>query len=113
MIDDDFQFPVLFARYISRNDTPNEKKYNFLMKTRNGRKNLELILLNLNYVLNSSIKYANSKKAIDLVKFPKINSTCISASWRDSRAGYGGGCYAMDVNVVWVPEAIKSIVNIF
>lgn len=109
MVDDDFQLPILFARYISRDDISNERKYNFLTKIIGGRSNLELILLNLAHVLSSSIKYVVSKKPVDLVRFP----SCMSASWRDSRVGYGGGCYAMDVNVVWVPEAIRSIITVF
>src|SRR2546422_6258470 len=37
----------------------------------------------------------------------------ISASWRDSRAGYAGGRFAMDVNVIWVPHALEAIGTIF
>ena len=33
----------------------------------------------------------------------------ISSSWRDSRAGYGGGRFAMDVNAIWVPRALEGI----
>src|SRR5205814_360416 len=30
-------------------------------------------------------------------------------SWRDSRVGYAGGRFAFDVNVVWVPAALRAI----
>jgi len=34
---------------------------------------------------------------------------CHPGSWRDSRVGYAGGCFAFDVNVVWVPAALRAI----
>jgi hypothetical protein len=37
---------------------------------------------------------------------------CHPGSWRDSRVGYAGGCFAFDVNVVWVPQALRGIVAI-
>jgi hypothetical protein len=33
----------------------------------------------------------------------------MSASWRDSGAGYAGGRFAMDVNAIWVPAALESM----
>jgi len=84
MIDDDFQLPALVAKYINRGDLDDKRKKNFLMRVNKiGRSNLELIL----------IKYAQREKPTDLIKFPVKNSTCISASWRDSEARYSGGCY--------------------
>src|SRR5437870_13521158 len=42
-----------------------------------------------------------------------FRSHWISASWRDSRVGYAGGRFAMDVNVIWVPHALEAIGTIF
>jgi hypothetical protein len=33
-------------------------------------------------------------------------------SWRDSRVGYAGGRFAFDVNVVWVPAALRAVITI-
>src|SRR5207237_10070591 len=30
-------------------------------------------------------------------------------SWRDSRVGYADGRFAMDINAIWVPQALESI----
>jgi hypothetical protein len=49
-------------------------------------------------------------RATKLVSFPKRDAThWRSASWRDSDAGYAGGRFAMDVNAIWVPQALESI----
>jgi len=48
--------------------------------------------------------------ATNLVSFPRApDGHWISASWRDSRVGYGGGRFAMDVNVIWVPHALEAV----
>jgi hypothetical protein len=52
-------------------------------------------------------------RATNLVSFPKRDSThWRSASWRDSDAGYAGGRFAMDINVIWVPNALRAISTI-
>ena len=44
------------------------------------------------------------------MSFPRRDAThWRSASWRDSDAGYAGGRFAMDINVIWVPKALRSI----
>src|SRR5439155_6925878 len=54
--------------------------------------------------------YARDPVAMNLVSFPRApDGTWISASWRDSRAGYGGGRFAMDVNAIWVPHALEAV----
>src|SRR3989454_2800202 len=53
---------------------------------------------------------ARDPVATNLVSFPRApDGHWISASWRDSRAGYGGGRFAMDVNVIWVPHALEAV----
>jgi len=50
------------------------------------------------------------QRPTNLVSFPRLDSVrWRSASWRDSDAGYARGRFAMDINVIWVPEALKSI----
>jgi hypothetical protein len=46
---------------------------------------------------------------MNLIEFPLRDSVNRrSASWRDSDAGYAGGRFAMDVNAVWVPQALDA-----
>jgi hypothetical protein len=106
MIDDDFQLPVVAARYFADPRIPAERKRLFL-----GVANrLARLVANLDYVARHAAPYARSPIATNLVSFPRgSDGRWISASWRDSRAGYGGGRFAMDVNVVWVPHALASI----
>src|SRR5207244_276854 len=65
---------------------------------------------NLAFVARKAAPYARDPVAMNLVSFPRApDGTWISASWRDSRAGYGGGRFAMDVNVIWVPHALEAV----
>jgi hypothetical protein len=57
--------------------------------------------------------YVEDPRPMNLVGFPKRDAThWRSASWRDSDAGYAGGRFAMDINVIWVPKALESIATI-
>ncbi len=106
MIDDDFQLPVVAARYVADPRVSVERKRRFL-----GVENrLARLVANLDYVARHAAPYARNPIATNLVSFPRgSDGRWISASWRDSRAGYGGGRFAMDVNVIWVPHALESI----
>ncbi|HEU5185207.1 MAG TPA: hypothetical protein VFU01_11600, partial [Gemmatimonadaceae bacterium] len=45
--------------------------------------------------------------------FPRRpNGTYFPGSWRDSNAGYGNGRFAMDINAIWVPEALAACATI-
>ena len=106
MIDDDFQLPVVAARYVADPRVSAERKRRFL-----GVENrLARLVANLDFVARHGAPYARNPIATNLVSFPRgSDGRWISASWRDSRAGYGGGRFAMDVNVIWVPHALESI----
>lgn len=117
MLDDDFQLPVLAARYLSRPDIPDQRKHAFL-QARSGRgdatSRLTLLLGNLLYVSQSSRPYVEHPVAENLVGFPKLDGQrWLSGSWRDSGAGYANGRFAMDINAIWVPKALASIETIF
>jgi hypothetical protein len=106
MIDDDFQLPVVAARYLADPRVPADRKRRFL---RAGG-HLERLVSNLAFVVQKAAPYARDPVATNLVSFPRApDGTWISASWRDSRAGYGGGRFAMDVNVIWVPHALEGV----
>src|SRR2546426_8588647 len=73
-------------------------------------RHLQRLVTNLAYVTRQAAAYARNPVATNLVGFPRdAEGRWISASWRDSRAGYGGGRFAMDVNVIWVPHALEAV----
>jgi len=60
-------------------------------------------------VARRAAPYARDPVATNLVSFPHASDGIWrSASWRDSRVGYGGGRFAMDVNVIWMPRALEA-----
>jgi len=116
MIDDDFQLPVLVSHYLAHKEISNSKKLNFF-KSKISKNDpstiLSLLLRNLVYITNNASAYIKDPNVLNLISFIKSeDGHWQSASWRDSRAGYANGRFAMDVNVIWVPNALKSIQNI-
>jgi hypothetical protein len=111
MIDDEFQLPVLAARYLADPDVPRARKRAFLYDSSGGDgPRLTLLLRELALVARQTRAYADDPRAENLVSFPKRDSIhWRSASWRDSDAGYGGGRFAMDVNATWAPHALGAI----
>ena len=106
MVDDDFQLPVVAARYLADPRVSADRKRRFLAAE--GR--LARLVSNLAFVTRQAQPYARRPVATNLVSFPRApDGHWISASWRDSRAGYGGGRFAMDVNVIWVPHALEAV----
>ena len=105
MIDDDFQLPILIGRFLTDPEIAIEKKRAFL----EGR--LPGILRNFCYVSEETHAYVDHPDAMHLVSFPQEEGKWISSSWRDSGAGYAGGRFAMDVNVIFVPNALQSIAS--
>ena len=104
MVDDDFQFPVLVARYLTTSAIAPERKRAFLRGTDGPQRETRLVRLlrNLAFVA----RRAESSNLVSFARRP--DGRWASSSWRDSNAGYGGGRYAMDVNVVWVPAALAA-----
>src|SRR5207247_7478088 len=88
---------------------PADRKRPFLRE----EPHLARLVSNLAFVARKAAPYTRSPVATNLVSFPRASDgesrdRWISASWRDSRAGYGGGRFAMDVNVLWVPHALAA-----
>src|SRR5204863_978875 len=78
-----------------------------------GETRLALLLKELGLVSSLTQPYVQAPRATNLVSFPKRDSVhWRSASWRDSDAGYAGGRFAMDINVIWVPKALEAIATI-
>jgi hypothetical protein len=114
MIDDDFQLPILVARYLSRADVPADRKRRFLTDPAgSGQSRLDALVRNLAFVTELAHPYAELPAATNLVSFFHRDANgWLPGSWRDSRVGYGGGRFAMDVNVVWVPKALEAVASI-
>jgi hypothetical protein len=116
MVDDEFQFPVLVATYLTDARVMPARKRSFLAATDAANPNasrLALLLRNLMLVADLTSTYVQEPSAENLVAFPaRREGGYAAASWRDSGVGYGGGRFAMDVNVIWVPRALASIATI-
>jgi hypothetical protein len=114
MIDDEYQLPVLEARYLTDSAVPAARKRAFLLDTADGGgPRLSRMLREMALVATQTRPYVEDPRAINLVSFPKRDSVhWRSASWRDSDAGYAGGRFAMDVNAIWVPQALEGIATI-
>ena len=107
MVDDDFQLPVVAGHYFADASVPNARKRAFV------RRWGDALRKNLAYVMHQAAPYAHDPVATKLVSFKRDpDGYCHPGSWRDSRVGYAGGCFAFDVNVVWVPQALRAIVAI-
>jgi len=110
MIDDEFQLAVLAGRWLGDPGVPAARKRAFLLDSSDGGgSRLEHLLRELALVSRMTAAYVSDQVASNLVSFPPRDSGQWSAaSWRDSRVGYAGGRYAMDVNAIWVPHALAS-----
>ena len=107
MVDDDFQLPVVAGRYFANARVSNTRKQAFV------RRWGAALRQNLAYVAAQAAPYARDPVAKSLVSFKRdADGWCHPGSWRDSRVGYAGGCFAFDVNVVWVPAALRAIGSI-
>jgi len=107
MVDDDFQLPVVAGNYFADAGVPNARKRAFV------RRWGDALRKNIGYVMHRAAPYAHDPVATNLVSFKRdADGYCHPGSWRDSRVGYAGGCFAFDVNVVWVPQALRAIVTI-
>jgi hypothetical protein len=114
MIDDEYQLPVLAARYLADSAVPRERRRAFLLDSDSGGKpRLAGLLRELGLVARGTRAYAENPRVLNLVSFPRRDSVhWRSASWRDSDAGYAGGRFAMDVNAIWVPQALEAMATI-
>jgi hypothetical protein len=85
-------------------------KRDFLLNRAEGSTRLVRMLRELALLGELTAPYARDPIAANLVSFAQRDSgRWESQSWRDSRAGYAGGRYAMDVNAVWAPRALEAM----
>jgi len=111
MLDDEFQLPIVEARYLADTTVPTAQKRTFLLQADSGgATHLGLMLRELALVAEETRAYVQDPQPANLVAFERLDSTrWRSSSWRDSDAGYGGGRYAMDINAIWAPRALEAI----
>lgn len=114
MLDDEFQLPVLAARYLANPAVSSARKLAFLLdSTDGGVPRVVLLLRELALVSRLAAPYGRDPLVANLVGSPRLDSThWRSVSWRDSNAGYANGRYAMDINAIWVPRALEGISTI-
>ncbi|MDB4893437.1 MAG: hypothetical protein JWL61_5292 [Gemmatimonadetes bacterium] len=111
MIDAEYQFPIIVARWLSDNRVSAARKRAFLLdKSDGGENRLTRLTREIALVARATAPYAANPLASNLISFaPRDSGRWASQSWRDSNVGYAGGRYAMDVNVVWAPHALESV----
>jgi len=111
MLDDKFQFPVLVSRWIADPGVSSAHKREFLLDAKDsGEPRIVRLARALEVVARLSAPYARDAVATNLVSFAPVDSgRWRSASWRDSGAGYANGRFAMDINAIWVPEALRGM----
>lgn len=113
MLDDEFQLPVLTARYLANPAIPSARKLAFMTDSSDGSPRIALLLRELALVARLAEPYARNPVVLNLVASPASDSThWRSVSWRDSNAGYANGRFAMDINAIWVPRALESLSEI-
>jgi hypothetical protein len=114
MVDDEFQFPILVASWLSDTDVPASRKRAFLRNTTDlGVPRLDRLLRELALVARMTEAYAADQTATNLVSFaPRDSGRWASSSWRDSGVGYANGRFAMDVNVIYAPHALEAMATI-
>ena len=104
MVDDDFQLPVVAGHYFADARVSDARKRAFV------RRWGAALRKNLAFVAAQAAPYAREAVPTHLVSFKRdADGWCHPGSWRDSRVGYAGGCFAFDVNAVWVPAALRAI----
>ncbi len=110
MIDDEYQFAIVVARWITDPTVSAESKRAFLLdSTDGGGTRVARIMSELTLLTRLTAPYAANPIAANLIAFaPREPSGFATASWRDSGAGYAAGKYAMDINCIWVPHALEA-----
>ncbi|MCC7052162.1 MAG: hypothetical protein IT355_02775 [Gemmatimonadaceae bacterium] len=111
MIDDEYQLPIVVARWITDPAVPASAKRAFLnTRGAGGATHAQQLVRELDLVTRLTAAYAEDPVTANLIAFaPRAPAGWETASWRDSGAGYAGGRYAMDINAIWVPHALESV----
>jgi len=107
MVDDDYMLSTIVAHYLLGHK---DRAAAFLArKTVRGQTYGDALIDNMKFVLKTAEPFANSPVASNLVA---IKQGVQVGEWRDSNEGLGGGKYAYNVNAIFVPAALESIVRL-
>lgn len=121
MVDDEFQLPLVAARYLSDTRVSEARKRAWLLGREGTRTRLSLLLEALGVVADRSEPYARNPTPTNFVAFAPRDATAgtfdgaprwFAQSWRDSGAGYANGKFAMDVNAIYIPHALVAMQRI-
>lgn len=115
MVDDDFQLPIVVARWLGDPRVADARKRAFLLEPAGpGLPDRRvLVLRNLGLVARRTAAYAQDPRPENLISFPRNGAgSWFPGSWRDSGPGYGNGRYALDVNAIWAPHALVATASI-
>ena len=117
MVDDEYQLPLMVARYLDDPRVSDARKRTWLLGTEGISSRLAHILAELAVVANRSAPYAARPVTANFVPFAPREATAtayegaprwFAQSWRDSGAGYANGKFAMDVNAIYIPQALAA-----
>ena len=115
LVDAEFPLPIHAARTIADDGISAERRRAWLNGAPTGTQTsrLALLLRNAALVADMTAAYARAPRVDNLVAFTEREpGRYHAASWRDSGVGYGNGKYAMDVNTIWVPQALEAIASL-
>jgi len=117
MVDDEYQLPIVAARYLDDPRVSAERKRRWLQGREGTHTRWSLLLAELAVVAERSAPYAATPVTANFVAFAPRDVTTeafdgaprwFAQSWRDSGAGYANGRFAMDVNGIYVPHALQA-----
>jgi hypothetical protein len=106
MIDGNYMLAPVAAAWLLDDARGRAGAQAFLAKGQPGQRQGDALVRNLLYVAASSEAFARQPVYANLIGLKPGSQV---GQWRDSNAGIGGGRYPYDVNVVWVPAALRAI----
>src|SRR5262249_46690962 len=108
MIDDDFLFAIVMAKYLK--SFPSRAKAFLDRKDERGLPYRELVKSNFRYVTDATKAFAAEPDYKNLIRFLPNEPV---GNWRDSENGLGGGVYPFDVNAALVPGALHALADLY
>ena len=106
MIDGNYMLAPVAAAWLLDDARGRAGAQAFLAEGGPGQRQGDALVRNLLYVAASSEAFARQPVYANLIGLKPGSQV---GQWRDSNAGIGGGRYPYDVNVVWVPAALRAI----
>ena len=106
MVDESLMLAPVIARWLLGPSTSSEQAARFLQQpSGDGTPMGERLVRNLVWVVHRTAPFAQDPSISHLIGLKPGTS---AGNWRDSPDGLGGGRYPYDVNVVFVPAALRA-----